>query len=81
MPIKIVGAEATHIRGFAIKTHRPEPCVWSAEERNALTELRIHPDIVTLKAGKSNITVVMNRNDYDNQIFKMLYMISRHISH
>ena len=57
----------------AIKTHRPEPCVLSPEERNPLTELRNHPDIVTLKADKGNVTVVMNRNDYDNQIFKMLH--------
>ena len=76
MPTKIAGAEATHIRSkvvSAIKTHRPEPCVLSAEERNALTELRIHSDIVTLKAVKGNVTVIMNRNDYDNQIFKMLH--------
>ena len=45
----------------------------SPEERNALTELRNHPDIVTLKKDKGNVTVVMNRNDYDNQIFKMLH--------
>ena len=73
---KVTGAEATHIRSkvvSAIKTHRPEPCVLSPEERNALTELRNHPDIVTLKADKGNVTVVMNRNDYDNQIFKMLH--------
>ena len=91
MPTKIAGAEATHIRRkvvSAIKTHTPEPCVLSPKERNALTELRIHSDIVTLKAGKDNVTVVTNRNNYDNQIFKMLHtkfskccMISRHISH
>ena len=73
---KVTGAEATHIRSkvvSAIKTHRPELCVLSPEECNALTELCNHPDIVTLKADKGNVTVVMNRNDYDNQIFKMLH--------
>ena len=73
---KVTGAEATHIRSkvvSAIKAHRPEPCVLSQEKRNALTELRNHPDTVTLKADKGNVTVVMNRNDHDNQIFKMLH--------
>ena len=73
---KVTGAEATHIRSklvSAIKTHGPEPCVLSPEERNALTELRNRPDIVTLKADKGNVTVIMNRNDYDDEIFKMLH--------
>ena len=63
---KVTSAKATHIRSkvvSAIITHKPEPCVLSPEERNALTELRIHPDIVILKANKGNVTVVMNRND------------------
>ena len=73
---KVTGAEATHIRSkvdSAFKTHSPEPCLLSPEERNAFTELRNHPDIVTLKTDKDNVTVVMNKNDYDNQIFKMLH--------
>ena len=73
---KVTGAEATHIRSkviSAIKTHLPEPCVLSPEGRNALTELRKHPDLVTLKADKGNVIAVMNRNDYDYQIFKMLH--------
>ena len=78
---KVTGAEATHIRSkmvSAIKNHKPEPCVLSPEDRNALTELRNHPDIVTLKADKGNVTVAMNRNNYDNQIFKMLHDQSTH---
>ena len=73
---KVTGAEATHIISkvvSAIKTHRPKPCVLNPEERNALTELRNHPDIVTLKADKGSVTVVTNRNECDNQIFKMLH--------
>ena len=78
---KVTGAEATRIRSkmvSAIKDHKPEPCVLSPEDRNALTELRNHPDIFTLKADKGNVTVVMNRNNYDNQIFKMLHDQSTH---
>ena len=78
---KVTGAEATHIRSkvdSAFKTHSPEPCLLSPEECNALTKLRNYPDIVTLKADKGNVTVVMNRNDYDNQIFKMLHDQSKY---
>ena len=63
---KVTGAESTHSRSkvvSAIKTHRPEPCVPSPEECNALTELCNYPDIVTLKVDKGNVTIVMNRND------------------
>ena len=33
---------------------------------------------VSLKAERGNVTVVLNRNDYDDQIFKMLHDQSTH---
>ena len=42
------------------------------DEMRALKELRNHPDIVVLKADKGNVTVVMNKQAYDNQILDML---------
>ena len=72
---KIAPAEATHIRSkvvLVIRNHTPEPCALKSDEMRALKELRNHPDIVVLKADKGNVTVVMNKQAYDNQILDLL---------
>ena len=72
---KIAPAEATHIRSkvvSVIRNHTPKPCALKPDEMRALKELRNHPDIVVLKADKGNVTVVMNKQAYDNQILDML---------
>ena len=57
----------------AVKTPRPESCALSPKALNALTELGNHPGIVIFKADTVKVTVVKNRNDYYDQIFKMLH--------
>jgi len=61
---------------FILQKHRPPPCALSGIEWSALKELKERQDIVIIRAVKDNVTVVLDKDKYENKIKTSLQDIS-----
>jgi len=64
----IVRSKVTSI----LKRHNSVACNLRPWELKAIKELRSLSDILFMKADKGNMTVIMNKQDYDEKLFEML---------
>ena len=62
-----------------LKSHKPPQPTLSREEREAVYSLKKRDDIVIIKADKSNTTVVLDRDEYDDKLITMLKDITTYV--